>query len=228
MKFAKFLIAVTTLFLTQFASANSDNELVVFEDYKSLSKLEFKNVSTLHNVLFGGSTGADLSRLARELISYPVEYVTVDSGTNVAFVQNGVLHITQNYFDLPKALRMSTLLHEAWHLKQGRHSGHSTCPSPFTFQYKGKSHRLKSQDALSGKAGCDQEADGAYAVEYVFLMSLVNSCTNCEGLHTDFLYVPAIENLIRIQNPTAAEALVRIGDVKAKEHETSLMKYLSE
>jgi hypothetical protein len=178
-------------------------------DFNAVSQFSFSNVSPLFQELFDGQEASDVTRFFFKRVT-SFSWDPSLTGNILASAAPGTTHITVGpaLFDssIPQIYRISTLIHEARH-NESKRWGHVGCNSDYTFKLDGI---VFPETRLAHTYACDRSAKGAYGIEYVFLRAIVNSCTNCtEKMKLDAKLYGDYEALVRIDNSSAAEALVR-------------------
>jgi hypothetical protein len=196
-------------------------------DFNAVSQFSFSNVSPLFQKIFDGQEAADVTRFfLKRVTSFSWDPSLTD--IILASASPGTTHITVGpallNSSIPQVYRISTFIHEARH-NESKRWGHVPCKSDYSFKLD---DIVFPETRLAQALFCDRYANGAYGVQYVFLRAIVNSCTNCtEKMKLDAKLYGDYEALVRIDNSSAAEALVRGANpdfTKAKDEVDHVLK----
>lgn len=212
MKFSLlFLIAFTGLFNhVAFAddSQSVDEKKIkntFSQDMNEISGFRFLQCSPYQAKIFGGADGHFvLDFIKKRVVSYDIE----DLGEGVIARNNypdKTLSFNPILFagSISQIYRLATYVHEARH-SDGDGWFHVSCPD--SIEINGRSY---SNGRMAGADDCDDTDIGAYGVEYTFLRSIKNSCSNCnEKTKLDAELFSDDEALDRITDPVAVRRLV--------------------
>ena len=100
------------------------------------------------------------------------------------------------------------VFHEARHTEDDNGNWmHATCPTPFVDDQGREIRSIWTGAVLAGEPACDDNAYGSYASSMIMLKNISKFCTNCtEKVQMDAgLY--ADDQLKRVTNPSAAQAI---------------------
>jgi hypothetical protein len=170
------------------------------EDFKKLEQLEFQNPSALFLKVFPNGIKDFINN---KIVDISYSYSDIDNAT-ATIDSDGFLTITPIYFKTSSMWRLGTIVHEIRHLDSIYH--HVDCNFS-EIEFDGKLYKLNEFNNPSG-LGCDKSELGAYGVGYIFLRSIVESCTNCTSEMKDSARFWSNQTFLRIVNKTDRDHLI--------------------
>lgn len=161
--------------LAQAQHTEDEAHMLISSDLKALSALQFENVSVAHKKIFESADGRGLARF----FASRMNDLSLSDAPDLVVSTNrkGAMRVGPDFFQVPQIVRWSALIHEAAHNDVDR-PDHVACPSTATLTFAGQTYSFP-QNPKSGELACDATGDGGYGVQYAFLMSIAESCSNC-------------------------------------------------
>jgi hypothetical protein len=206
LKVASFILFAPVAFATQI-NLNLSSELKekVENDLSFLENIVSAHTSPLHESIFGKVDGLSYKKWLEDrvsVISLDLNVPCENKSTTTECISDETggapkpLKISHSFYEtnIPQVARASVLFHQARHLEtNGTESyPHVACPIPFALGQQ-----------------CDQNAQGAYAIQSIFLMNLSKNCADqsCNSKTRADASIYADQFRMRVINPSDRKAM---------------------
>ena len=199
--------------LTFTSDVPADVKKQVLSDLKLIDSVKGSATTPLHKSIFGDVSGTNYTKFFEARMNKVG--MGCGGGSAVAcvkpFVSNTTMFLTENYikFSHPAIARLMVVFHEARHgEKQNRNWHHAICPNPFLDENGKEIKSIWTGSTLAGEDACDSSPLGSYGSSTIMLKNIAKFCTNCNQKMKLDADIYAQDQLKRISNPTAKQAML--------------------
>lgn len=186
----------------------------MLQDLDFMKSIQGSGASPLHQQIYGQVNGAAYDHFFQSRIE-AIGMNRCGSMNAVACVLPLVNHtkmwLTQNFitFKHPQIARMLVVYHEARHTETDHNFWtHAKCPTPFLDTDGSPLTSIWTQEILAGQPTCDNTPFGSYGSSTILLKNLAKSCTNCSDKVKQDADIYADDQLKRIIDPRAKQAMI--------------------
>ena len=210
------------------SSGTEQTRLLVTADLNAMAQLKFGPTSAAFREMFGESrSGAALVKFVTSRVFHFV-YESGPGRTMVARTDmtpgSHLVFIRDEYFRSSTMTRWTTLLHEARHAENSGYP-HSLCSAPYSFSLRGTEYKLHGLDKFQNQPACDSTDQGGYAVSYIMLRAIAESCLNCDPqLKSEVELQTNFDGLVRINNVAAADRLFQKANLHPNEYFQNIVR----
>jgi hypothetical protein len=184
-------------------------------DLQFIAQIQGTTASTFHQKVFGPSVAgpAYMNFFDQRILN--VRMGNCGLSAAVACVIGGIpntMNLTPNYTTInhPQIARLMVIFHESRHTEAAKGGWpHALCPNPFNNASGQPMKSIWTGAPLAGMPGCDTTPAGAYGISIILLENIAHSCTNCNDKVKMDAHLFASDQMDRIIDPKAYQALSR-------------------
>jgi hypothetical protein len=182
-------------------------------DLQFIGQIQGAAASNFHQKVFGASVSGPAYTNFFDQRILDVRMGDCGISAAVACVIGSIpntMNLTANYTTInhPQIARLMVIFHEARHTETAKGGWpHAMCPNPFNDAHGQPMKSIWTGAPLAGMPGCDTTPAGAYGISIIMLENIARSCTNCNDKVKMDAHLFASDQMNRIINQKAYQAL---------------------